>query len=42
MKALMSDNPEKAWDDIIQEHLKNGYEQIIKEINDAAKQAGIN
>ena len=42
IKALMSENVEQAWNDIISEHRKNGYDQIVEEINTAAKGAGIN
>lgn len=42
MKAVMSDDAEKTWNEIIQSYLANGYDRIIQEYNDAAKTAGIN
>lgn len=41
MKAIMSDDVEKTWNTIVADHMKNGYEQVIKDMNDAAVKAGI-
>lgn len=41
MKSIMSDDVEKTWNEIIAEHMKNGYEKAIQEMNDAAAKAGI-
>jgi hypothetical protein len=42
MKAIMSNDVETTWNQIIQSHLANGYDKVIQEYNDAAKAAGMN
>ena len=39
--ALTSEDPGAAWDVILQHHLVSGYQEIIDEFNETAKQNGI-
>ncbi len=41
MSAMLSKDVEKTWEAIVQNHLDDGYSQVIKEVNAAAVSAGI-
>lgn len=40
-KAIVSKDVEKTWNEIIANYMKNGYDKIIQEMNEAAAKAGI-
>lgn len=41
IKALLSKDTEKTWKEIVNERRKNGYDQVVKDFNEAAEKLGI-
>jgi len=41
VKAILSDDVEKTWNQIIKEHRANGYDEVIKDFNAKAAELGI-